>query len=104
MGILLLVVALLGVFTMIKFSALIGGIIYIIAFWLSLNTLKSKVNYDDQFSIVKSLKDINKDNFSTHGLCAIVVASLPIVIIIGLYSWIVLDSIRSVNFYYNIFK
>ena len=104
MGIVCLIVALVGVFTMLEFSAILGGIIYIIAFILSLNVLKSKVNYDEQFSIVKSLKEINKENFSTHGLCAIVVAALPIVLIIGLYSWIVLDSIRSVNFFYNMFK
>lgn len=88
----------LGVFLMLKVWAIIGMVVYVITFGLSVFKLKQSVGYEDTFNIMVFFKRISKDTFWQEGIFAIVVAILPIIICIFLYSWIVLDSVRSAEF------
>lgn len=97
MGIISLIIAILGFALLFKVSAILGFIVYLVAFILSLHTLKSKVGYEDTFSIFKFIKNINKENFLSEGIHTVIVACIPLVTIIGLYQWIYVDTFRFVN-------
>lgn len=97
MSIIVLIAALVGVLVMFNVSAIFGLIIYGVAFIFSLHNLKSKVDYDDTFSILKFIKRISKNNLLEEGIYTIIVACLPLVLIAGAYCWIVLDTVRFVN-------
>lgn len=88
---------LIGVFLMLKVWAWLGLIVYLITFGLSLIKLKQSVGYNETFNIFVFLKRINKETFWQEGVFAIVVAIIPIVICVFLYSWIILDSVRTAN-------
>ncbi|MBO5248029.1 MAG: hypothetical protein J6B54_01875 [Clostridia bacterium] len=89
---------------MFKFSAILGGIIYLMAFGYSLYILRSQVDYNGTLSIIKFLKNIRKDNFWKEGIYTVIVAVLPLVILLGTYLWIFVDTARSVNFFYNLYS
>ena len=71
------IITLVGIFIMFEVSALVGMIIYLIAFALS------------------------KENFKGMGLMFLVVAILPLMAVIGSYRWIVTDTYREVESMYN---
>ena len=88
----------IGIFLMLKVWAILGMIVYMITFGLSLFKLKHNVSYEETFNIMVFLKRINKDTFWQEGIFAIIVAIIPVVIGIFLYSFIILDSARSAEF------
>lgn len=88
----------IGLFLMLRVWSILGMIVYLITFGLSLFKLKHNVSYEGTFNIIVFLKRINKDTFLQEGIFAIIVAIIPIVICIFLYSFIILDSVRSAEF------
>lgn len=88
----------IGIFLMLKVWAILGMIVYMITFGLSLFKLKHNVGYEETFNIMVFLKRISKNTFWQEGIFAIIVAIIPAVICIFLYSWIILDSVRSAEF------
>lgn len=88
----------IGLFLMLRVWSILGMIVYLITFGLSLFKLKHNVSYEGTFNIMVFLKRINKDTFLQEGIFAIIVAIIPIVICIFLYSFIILDSVRSAEF------
>lgn len=97
MGMLSLLVAVVGMVVLTKVSAILGFIIYLVAFIFSLHTLRSKLDYNDSFSIIKFIKNISFKNFFEESVHTIIVAALPLVVIIGCYFWIYVDTARFVN-------
>ena len=97
-GILAIAGTVIGIFLMLKVWAILGMIVYMITFGSSIFKLKQSVDYEEKFNIMVFLKRIKKDTFWQEGIFAIVVAIIPIVIVIFLYSWIVLDSVRNAEF------
>lgn len=82
-------------------SAILGTIVYLVAFGISLMELKSKVAYEKTFSIIEFIKNIKKDTLFTEGIYTIIVAILPVIVIIAIYRWIVVDTIRGMNALYK---
>ncbi len=100
MGIISCILAILGTMVLINVSAVLGFIVYLVAFVLSLQTLKSKVDYNDSFSIIKFIKKISLKNFFEESVHTIIVAMLPIIVIMGFYYWIYVDTYRFINSLY----
>ena len=94
-GIAAIASAVIGVILMLKVWAFVGLIVYGIAFGVSLYKLNQNVAYNDSFNIIVFLKRINKKTFWQEGAYVVVVASVPVVVCIFLYSWIILDTVRS---------
>lgn len=90
-----------GIFLMFKVWAVLGMIVYMITFGLSLHELRQQVSYEETFNIFTFLRRINKETFWQEGVFAIVVAIIPIIVGVFLYTWIVLDSVRSADFMMN---
>ncbi|MBQ6885542.1 MAG: hypothetical protein IJN56_07420 [Clostridia bacterium] len=100
MGFICLALAILGLLVLTKVSAVLGFILYLLAFILSLHTLRNQVAYDDTFSIFKFIKKISLKNFFEESVHTIIVICLPIVMIIGCYHWIYVDTFRFINSLY----
>lgn len=100
MGVAALVIALFGIVLLYNISAVLGFLVYLVAFIISLHMLRSKVSYDESFSIIKFLKNISLKNFFDESVHTIIVACLPIVVIIGWYQWVVVDTFRFINSLY----
>lgn len=98
-----IVIFIVAMLLLFNVSAIIGGIVYLIAFGVSLRELKGKVAYEETFSIMKFIKNIKKDTLLTEGVFTIIVAILPIIVIIATYRWIVVDTIREVDKIYDMF-
>lgn len=97
MGILSLAVFIISILLLYNVSAVFGFIVYLVAFILSLHILRSKVNYDESFSIIKFIKNISFKNFFDESVHTIIVVCLPIIILIGCYQWIYVDTFRFIN-------
>lgn len=97
MGILSAAVFIISILLLYNVSAVLGFIVYLVAFILSLHILRSKVKYDESFSIIKFIKNISLKNFFDESVHTIIVACLPIIILIGCYQWIYVDTFRFVN-------
>lgn len=93
----------IGIYLMINVWAILGMIVYMITFGACLHKLKGNVAYEETFNIMAFVKQISKETFWQEGIYTIVVAILPIAVCIFLYSWIVLDSVRSVEFWSKMF-
>ena len=100
-GIITLIIAIIGILVLFKVRAILGGIIYLVAFGFGLYMLKSKVDYSATFSISYFIKNIRKENFWTEGIYTIIVVLLPLIVCITIYRWIVVDTVRDVNNLYN---
>ena len=85
------IITLVGIFIMFEVSALVGMIIYLIAFALSFNELRKDPEFRPE-TIVP---------FKGMGLMFLVVAILPLMAVIGSYRWIVTDTNREVESMYN---
>lgn len=98
-----IVIFIMAMLLLFKVSAVIGGIVYLLAFGISLKELKGKVAYAESFSIMKFIKNIKKDTLLTEGVFTIIVAVLPLIVIIALYRWIVVDTVREVDALFDMF-
>lgn len=96
-----------GAFTFIalvllfQVSAMLGMILYFIAFAIAINAFKdderiSKGNYAE---LVKEC--FRKENLLSKGILMAVILIVPIVLSVGLYRWIITDTIREVDNMYN---
>ena len=100
-GIVTVVFTIISLIVLFNVSALIGGFLYLLAFAFSLHQLKSKVGYEESFSIMSFVKNISKDNFWEEGIFTIIVILIPLIVIIATYRWIFVDTAREVNAIYN---
>lgn len=96
-SIIVIVIFIVAMLLLFNVSAIIGGIVYLLAFGISLMELKSKLSYEETFSIIKFIKNIKKDTLLTEGVFTIIVAILPLIVIIAIYRWVVADTIREVD-------
>lgn len=101
LGIVVLIITLVALNILFKVSALVGFIIYLVAFGISLHRLKQEVAYDSSFSIGYFIKNFKSSEFWTQGIFTIVVAIIPIIVCIAAYRWIYTDTIRQVDAIYN---
>lgn len=92
-----IVIFVIAMLLMFKVSAIAGGFVYLLSFAISLMELRSKVAYEETFSILNFMKNIRKETLLTEGVFTIIVAILPLIVIIATYRWIVVDTIREVN-------
>lgn len=97
------VIFIVSMLLLFNVSAIIGGLVYLLAFGISLRELKGKVAYGESFSIMKFIKNIKKDTLLTEGIFTIIVAVLPLIVIIALYRWIVVDTAREVDALFDMF-
>ena len=95
------IITLVGIFIMFEVSALVGMIIYLIAFALSFNELRKDPEYRPETIVPFAKKCLSKENFKGMGLMFLVVAILPLMAVIGSYRWIVTDTYREVESMYN---
>lgn len=95
------VITLVGIFIMFEVSALVGMIIYLIAFTLSFNELRKDSEFRPETIVPFAKKCLSKENFKGMGLMFLVVAILPLMAVIGSYRWIVTDTYREVESMYN---
>lgn len=98
-----IVIFIIAMLLLFNVSAIIGGIVYLLAFGISLRELKGKVAYEGSFSIMKFIKNIKKDTLLTEGIFTIIVAVLPLIVVIALYRWIVVDTVREVDALFDMF-
>lgn len=98
-----IVIFIVAILLLFNVSAIIGGIVYLLAFGISIRELKGKVAYEESFSIMKFIKNIKKDTLLTEGVFTIIVAVLPLIVIIALYRWIVVDTAREVDALFDMF-
>lgn len=92
-----IVIFIVAMLLMFKVSAIFGGIVYLLAFGISLMELRSKVAFEETFSIMGFIKNIRKNTLLTEGVFAITVAILPLVAVIATYRWIAVDTVRKVD-------
>lgn len=78
-------------------SAILGGVVYLLAFGISLMELRSKVAFEETFSIIYFIKNIRKDTLFTKRVLTIIVAALPLIAVIVTYRWIAVDTVREVD-------
>ena len=95
------IITLVGIFIMFEVSALVGMIIYLIAFALSFNELRKDPEFRPETIVPFAKKCLSKENFKGMGLMFLVVAILPLMAVIGSYRWIVTDTYREVESMYN---
>lgn len=95
------IITLVGIFIMFEVSALVGMIIYLIAFALSFNELRKDSEFRPETIVPFAKKCLSKENFKGMGLMFLVVAILPLMAVIGSYRWIVTDTYREVESMYN---
>lgn len=100
-GILVIAITVIGIIVLYNVSAILGVIIYLVAFAASLKELKGKVAFDATFSIQSFLKNINKNSFWEEGVFTIIVALIPIIICSGIWQWLFADTLREVNMFYK---
>ena len=78
-------------------SAILGWVVYLLAFGISLMELRSKVAFEETFSIIYFIKNIRKDTLFTKRVLTIIVAALPLIAVIVTYRWIAVDTVREVD-------
>lgn len=92
-----IVIFIVAMLLMYEVSAILGGVVYLLAFGISLMELRSKVAFEETFSIMYFIKNIRKDTLFTEGVFTIIVAALPLIAVIAIYRWIAVDTVREVD-------
>lgn len=95
------IIAIISIMVLYKISAVIGMILYLIAFGIAITELKkdSAFNQGNHLDYCKSC--LRKERFLSKGIPLIVVILIPLIVIIAIYRWIFADTIRSVDNLYD---
>lgn len=101
LGIFAGIIAIISILVLYKISAVIGMILYLIAFGIAITELKkdSEFNQGNHLEYCKSC--FRKERFLSKGIPLIIVVLIPLIVIIAIYRWIYADTIRSVNNLYE---
>lgn len=101
LGIFAGIIAIISIMVLYKISAVIGMILYLIAFGIAITELKkdSEFNQGNHLNYCKSC--FCKESFLSKGIPLIVVILIPLIVIIAIYRWIFADTIRSVDNLYD---
>lgn len=100
-GILMAALAVIGIVLILAVSAIFGMIVYGLAFAGAFVELRKDELFGkgDYVGLVKNC--FTKENWKLKGVLAGVVVIAPLVVILGIYGWIVLDTIRTTEAIYS---
>lgn len=96
----LVIFAIIGILTMYGYRAWLGGPIYLISAYLAFTILKEQYNEMGINFVTDYVKHVfSKDNITRKMICVIVMLA-PIVSMVALYRWVVVDTMRMVDSLY----
>ena len=97
LGIILGVIAFVGIMILFGYRAWLGGIIYLITAFVAIVTLKAEYMNSSGANIIEFLKQQFLNSGINEKLLVIISVLAPIVEIIAVYRWIIVDTEREVE-------
>lgn len=98
-GLLVALLAIIGIVVMFAFRAWLGVPIYLVAFFIAAMQLRKEYEAEGG-TLGEFIKDCIKNKDIGTKLMTVTVLILPIVLIIGAYRWIITDSYRDAGLWY----
>lgn len=95
--IIVMIIALIGVIYMCIKSAIIGIIIFGVAFLVSLYKVKSDMKYEEKLDINYIIGCVTKEDFLNKGVYALVTALLPIIVVIFFIMILFIEPSRQID-------
>lgn len=102
-GLLVALLAVLGIVIMFAYRAWLGIPIYLVAFFIAVMQIRNEYEAEGG-ALDEFIKDCIKNKDIGTKIMTIIVLILPIVLIVGTICWIHLDSMREAEALYDSFK